>query len=86
MTLYKCSCGKYEKEISKTTIVLKEGKWVVKEALCECGKYMDSKPEEGFPQLKRTEASLSKKKRHDKLWEGAKEKLIGERGINEPFN
>ena len=47
---------------------------------------MDSEPEEGMPSLKRTEASLSKKKRHDKLWAGAKEKLIGERGINEKFN
>ena len=47
---------------------------------------MTSKPTEGMPSLKRTEASLSKNKRHDKLWEGAKEKLLGERGINEPFN
>ena len=46
---------------------------------------MDSEPEEGIPSLRRTEASLSKKKRHDKLWDSAKEKLIGERGINEPF-
>ena len=46
---------------------------------------MDSEPEEGMPQLIRTEESLSKKKRHDKLWDGAKEKLVGERGINEPF-
>jgi len=86
MTLYKCICGKQEKEIGKATIVFREGKWVCKEALCDCGKYMDSEPEEGMPSLKRTEASLSKKKRHDKLWAGAKEKLIGERGINESFD
>jgi len=85
MTIYKCECGKEEKEIGKATIVLRDRKWVCKEAECSCGKYMDSKPEDGMPQLKRTEASLSKKKRHDKLWDGAKEKLIGERGINEPF-
>jgi hypothetical protein len=85
MTIYKCECCKEEKEISKATIVLRDGKWVCKEAECSCGKYMDSEPEEGGEQLKRTEASLSKKKRHDKLWDGAKEKLIGERGINEPF-
>jgi hypothetical protein len=85
MTTYKCECGKEEKEIGKATIVLRDGKWVCKEAECSCGKYMDSEPEEGMPQLKRTEASLSKKKRHDKLWDGAKEKLIGERGVNEPF-
>tara|TARA_R100001082_G_C4362398_1_gene160050 strand:- start:1597 stop:1857 length:261 start_codon:yes stop_codon:yes gene_type:complete len=85
MTIYRCECGKEEKEIGKATIVLRDGKWVCKEAECSCGKYMDSKPEDGMPQLKRTEASLSKKKRHDKLWDGAKEKLIGERGVNEPF-
>ena len=75
-----------EREIPKATIVYRDGKWVTKEAECECGLYMDSEPIEGMPSLKRTEASLSKKKRHDKLWEGAKEKLIGERGINEPFD
>ena len=85
MTLYKCICGKQEKEISKATIVFREGKWVCKEAQCSCGKYMDSEAEEGMPNIKRTEASLSKKKRGNKLWEGAKEKLIGERGINEDF-
>ena len=76
MTKYSCKCGK-EKDLGKATIVLIESK---------CGLYMDSEPEEGMPSLKRTEASLSKKKRHDKLWDGAKEKLVGERGINEPFD
>ena len=85
MTLYICECGKESKEIGKATIVLREGKWVCKEAKCSCGKYMDSEAEEGIPNLIRTEASLSKKKRHDKLWDSAKEKLIGERGINDPF-
>jgi hypothetical protein len=83
MTKYVCKCGK-EKDLDKVTIVLKD-KWVAKEALCQCGLYMDSEPEEGMPSLKRTEASLSKKKRGDKLWDGAKEKLIGERGINEDY-
>ena len=46
---------------------------------------MDSKPEEGFPQLKRTEASLSKNDKRDKLWDKAKERLVGERGINDTF-
>ena len=81
MTKYICKCGK-EKDLGKVTIVLKD-KWVAKEALCECGKYMDSEPEEGMPNLKRTEPSLSKKR--DMLWDGAKEKLIGERGINEDY-
>jgi len=84
MTLYKCKCGK-KKDLSKATIVLKDDKWVAKESLCKCGKYMDSEPEEGMPSLKRTEASLSKKKRGDMMWDSAKEKLIGERGINEDF-
>ena len=85
MTLYKCECGKEEKEVSKAKIVYREKKWVAN-VMCGCNKYMDSEPEEGMPNLKRTEASLSKKKRGDYLWDGAKEKLIGERGVNEPFN
>ena len=85
MTKYNCKCGK-EKELPKATLILKDDKWVAKEALCKCGKYMDSKPEEGMPSLKRTEPSLSKKKRGDKLWDGAKEKLCGERGIHEPID
>ena len=72
MTLYSCECGK-TMEIGKATIVLRDGKWVTKEALCECGKYMDSKPTDGMPSLKRTEPSLSMKR--DKLWEGATEKI-----------
>ena len=83
MTKYKCKCGK-TKELSKATIVHIDGDWETKEALCKCGKYMQSKPTEGIPNLIRTEESLSKK--GDKLWKGAKEKLIGERGINEPFD
>lgn len=83
MTIYKCECGEEQKDILKATIVLREGKWVAKEALCSCNKYMNSEPVEGMPNLRRTEASLSKNR--DKLWEGAKEKIIGERGINEPF-
>jgi hypothetical protein len=84
MTLYKCECGKEEKHLGKVTIVHKEGKWVAKEALCSCGKYMDSEPTEGMPTLIRTEPTLTKKR--DMLWDSAKEKLIGERGINEPFD
>jgi len=46
---------------------------------------MDSKPEDGIPNLHRTEESLSRKKKRDYLWDSAKEKLVGERGINEDF-
>ena len=84
MTKYKCKCGK-TKEISKATIDYIDGEWETKEALCKCGKYMDSEPLEGMPSQIRTEESLSKKKGGDKLWDGAKEKLCGERGINEDF-
>jgi len=82
MTLYTCECGK-TRELSKATIVLREKKWVAKEAECECGLWMDSVPTEGIPTLQRTEPSLSKNR--DNLWKGAKEKLVGERGINEDF-
>ena len=72
MTLYTCECNK-TMEIGKATIVHRDGKWVTKEALCECGLYMDSEPTEGMPSLKRTEPSLTMKR--DKLWEGATEKI-----------
>ena len=74
MTLYSCECCKETKEISKATLVYRDGKWVAKEAECSCGKYMDSKPVEGIPTLKRTEPSLSKKR--DRLWKDTKEKLM----------
>ena len=82
---YKCECGDYEKEIKKISIVYRDGNWVTKGSECPCGKYMDSEPKEGMPTIKRTEASLSVKKRGDKLWDGAKEMLLGERGINDDF-
>ena len=84
MTLYTCECNK-TKEVLKAKIVYRDKKWVA-DVMCSCGKYMTSKPVEGMPSLKRTEASLSKKKRGDMMWDSAKEKLLGERGINEPFN
>ena len=84
MALYSCECGKESKEIGKATIVHRDGKWVCKEAECSCGKYMDSEPTEGMPNLIRTEPSLTKK--GDMLWDSAKEKLVGERGINESFD
>ena len=83
MTKYKCKCGK-TKELSVATLVYIEGEWETKEALCKCGKYMDSEPLEGMPSQIRTEESLSKNRNN--LWKGAKEKLIGERGVNESFD
>jgi hypothetical protein len=37
MTLYTCECGK-TKELSKATIVLRDKKWVAKEAECSMRK------------------------------------------------
>jgi hypothetical protein len=74
MTLYKCECCKETKEVGKATIVHRGGKWVCKEAICSCGKYMDSEPVDGMPTLRRTEQSLSKNK--DRLWKDTKEKLL----------
>ena len=84
MTLYKCNCG-LTKEIGKATLALRDGRWRTIQALCDCGLWMESEPEEGMPSIKRTETSLSKKKKGDKLWDSAKEKLCGERGINDNF-
>ena len=83
MTKYSCECGKEEKEVGKATIVLRDKKWVCKEAQCSCGKWMESKPTDGIPNLKRTEPSLSKQR--DNLWAGAKETLIGTRRVNEDY-
>ena len=83
MTLYKCTCGN-SKEIGRATLALREGRWRTIQALCDCGFWMDSEPEEGMPSLKRTEPTLSKK--GDMLWDRAKERLCGERGVNEPFD
>ena len=57
MTEYKCKCGK-TKEIATATIAYIDGNWETKQALCSCGKFMDSEPLEGMPSLKRTEESL----------------------------
>ena len=80
------NCGE-TKELQKATIKVIDGKARTQEAYCEkCNEWLQEveKDFDGFPSLIRTEPSLSKK--GDKLWEGAKEKLIGERGINEPFD
>ncbi len=83
MTLYTCNCGRESKEVAKAKIIYVDGSWVA-DVACGCGKYMDSEPTEGMPNLIRTEPTLSKK--GHKLWAGAKEKLVGERGINESFD
>ena len=86
MIKFECNnCG-ITKELMKATIKIIDGKVRTVEALCDCGEYMQEieKDFNGFPNLIRTEPTLSSKR--DKLWDGAKEKLCGERGINEDFN
>ena len=61
MTLYTCECGK-TKELSKATIVYRDGKWVAKEAECECGKYMDSEPTEGIPHFTKNRTKSKQEK------------------------
>ncbi len=85
MLKFQCnSCGN-TKDLMKATIKIIDGKVRTAEALCECGEYMQevSKEFNGFPSLIRTEPTLTKKRDH--LWKDAKEKLTGERGINDPF-
>ena len=77
MTLYKCECGQQEEEVYKAKIIFKNGNWIA-DVVCKCNKLMTSKPTEGMPTLIRTEASLSKNKRDDKLWSKAKERLTGD--------
>ena len=85
MLKYICNnCGE-TKDLMRATLEIKEGKVRCKQAKCKCGEYMQEQEKDfdGFPSLIRTEETLSKK--GDKLWDGAKEKLIGERGINDDF-
>ena len=79
------TCGE-TKDLMRATLKEIDGKIRTVEALCKCGEYMQEaeKDFDGFPSLIRTEETLSKK--GDKLWDSAKEKLLGERGINEPFD
>ena len=79
------NCGE-TKDLMRATLKEIDGKIRTVEALCKCGEYMQEieKDFDGFPSLIRTEPTLTKKR--DNLWKDTKEKLIGERGINEPFD
>jgi len=86
MIIYVCNKCSETKELMKATIKIIDGKVRTKQAYCKkCEEWMQEleKDFKGFPSLIRTEATLSKK--GDKLWDSAKEKLCGERGINEDF-
>ena len=58
MALFICKKCKKEKELKKQTLIFLKKKVVVKEALCKCGKYMETQTKEGIPYLIRTEPSL----------------------------
>jgi|TARA_R110002020_G_scaffold136245_1_gene303975 hypothetical protein len=86
--MIKFICNKCNDTLELTKAIIKniEGKWRTEDAYCKkCNEWMQEleKDFNGFPSLIRTEPSLSK--RGDKLWASAKEKLTGEKGINEPF-
>ena len=86
MIKYICNTCSETKELQKAIIKVIDGKVRTLEAYFKkCKDWMQEieKDFDGFPSLIRTEPSLSK--RGDKLWDSAKEKLCGERGINEPF-
>ena len=86
MLIFQCNnCGA-KKELMKDTINIIDGKVRTVEALCDCGEYMQEveKDFNGFPNLIRTEPSLEKK--NDKIWKGAKEKLLGDYGAYDKFD
>tara|TARA_Y100000991_G_C21660054_1_gene216304 strand:- start:68 stop:358 length:291 start_codon:yes stop_codon:yes gene_type:complete len=75
MLNYVCNvCGNTRK-LSKATLEVVDGKVRTREALCKCGAYMQEVSKEfgGFPNIRRTEPSLSKRK--DRMWKDTKEKL-----------
>ena len=87
MIKYICNSCNETKELQKATLKVIDGKVRTQEAYCEkCNEWMQEidKDFDGFPTLIRTEPTLSNKA--DKLWDSAKEKLCGERGVNEDFN
>ena len=87
MIQFICNTCNETLELQKATIKVIDGKVRTQEAYCEkCKEWMQEIEKDfgGFPSLIRTEETLTRK--GDKLWASAKEKLLGERGINEPFD
>ena len=75
MLKYQCNNCDQTKDLSKATLEVVDGSVRTREALCDCGEYMQEIEKEfgGFPSLKRTEPTLSNK--NDKLWRRAKDTL-----------
>ena len=67
MIRFICECNDEIKELQKATIKVIDGKVRTVEAVCSCGKYMQELDKEfnGFPNLIRTEPTLSN--RRDKV-------------------
>jgi Zn ribbon nucleic-acid-binding protein len=66
MLKYQCNKCEIQKEFSKVVMKVENGKVVNVGTEClECGEYMQEVEKEfgGFPNIKRTEPSLSKRKR-----------------------
>jgi len=76
MLIYQCNKCEIQKELSKVVMKVIDGRVVNIGTECpECGDYMQevAKQFNGFPQLKRTEPTLSSK--NNKLWSRAKDIL-----------
>jgi len=76
MLKYQCNKCEIQKEFSKVVMKVENGKVVNVGTECpNCNEYMQEIAKEfnGFPQLRRTEPSLSK--RQDRMWKETKEKL-----------
>tara|TARA_R110000744_G_scaffold130368_1_gene238034 strand:+ start:94 stop:324 length:231 start_codon:yes stop_codon:yes gene_type:complete len=75
MLKYQCNKCQATKDLSKATLEVVNGCVRTREALCSCGEYMQEveKAFGGFPNIKRTEPTLSNK--NDKLWNRAKDTL-----------
>tara|TARA_R110000751_G_scaffold257839_1_gene357306 strand:- start:95 stop:328 length:234 start_codon:yes stop_codon:yes gene_type:complete len=76
MLKYQCNNCDQTKDLSKATLEVVDGSVRTREALCDCGEYMQEIEKEfgGFPSIKRTEPSLSKSK--DRMWKDTKGKLM----------
>jgi len=76
MLKYQCNKCEIQKEFSKVVMKVENGKVINVGTECpKCNEYMQEIAKEfnGFPQLRRTEPSLSK--RQDKMWKETKEKF-----------
>jgi|TARA_R110002020_G_scaffold119850_1_gene273305 hypothetical protein len=83
MIKFQCNKCRRKKDLIQATLKVIDGKVRTVQAKCKCGEYMQEieKDFEGMPNIIRNESY----NKGDKLWKSTKEKLIGERGINEPF-